>query len=779
MIPVLLTFLAAAAALVVAASFLARAADRIAESTGMAADGADPCRQQGRPVPGQRAGSSVVPSRTLGAASGSARSAIACAPRRGGQGASRPVRSRGPGLALGRAPMRPRRPLRLLLLLALAAPAAGHGGVYRGPWGGGAGGGATGGGFEGAPAGPAPLRAVPQPTGPASPGSALASPLDLTRWEFWWEHNQAPLLLLKTRVRTSGSATGVEGFYLGDGQRPQQSSLGPTDDQLRQRVIPALLAVLARETNDDLVTGAMVALAKIGDLGDAALGGEIEAQLLRRLADGAQDTRETAAVALGILASPRSIPTLAHLLWDTPEGRKLVRAGEVVYRTRAFAAYGLGLVGARATSEVDRQLVVSILRRALEEERTSTRDLGVASVLALGLVPLATLAPAALPRAGRDLAPPESSRQAQLDFVLALLRDPEGERLVRAQCPITLARLLAGLPEPHLGPYRTVIVGELLECLTRRREETEVVQSAVLALGAIGCNDAGSELDARIRRALTEVPRQVSEPQARAFALLALAEAGARYGGGPAHEGIDHARAFLIDQMLDGRNWLQPWAALAAGVLAWHVQGVEPQHPALAPLRRVLRDQLEDERQHEALAALALGAGLARSQDSAPHLMRLLRKGLPDATRGQVALALGLLGHVEAIEPLRALLPESRYRPELLRQAAMALGLLGDKEVGLQLATMLGDARSLATQAAIASALGHVGDRRTLDPLLALLESRLATERARAFAAVALGNVCDKELLPWNAKLGVGLNYRAAPPTLSDPGSGTGILDLF
>jgi HEAT repeat protein len=679
--------------------------------------------------------------------------------------------------------MRRRPLLRLLLLVTLAAPAAGHGGVYRGPWGGGAGGaaggGTLGGGFEGAPAGPAPLRTVPQPSGPASPGSPLGAAPDLTRWEFWWEHNQAPYLALKTRVRGSASATGVEGFYLGDGQRPQQSSLGPTDDQLRQRVIPALLAVLARETNDDLVTGAMVALAKIGDLGDVALGAEIEAQLLRRLSDGAQDTRETAAVSLGILASPRSVPTLAHLLWDTPAGRKLGRSGEVVYRTRAFAAYGLGLVGARATSEVDRQLVVSILRRALEEERTSTRDLGVACVLALGLVPLATLAPAAAPTRGRDLAPPESSRQAQLDFVLALLRDPAGERLVRAQCPVTLARLLAGLPEPHLGPYRAAIAGELIECLTRRREPSEVVQSAVLALGAIGSNDSGSELDARIRRELAAVPRQASEPQVRAFAYLALAEAGARYGGGPAHDGIDHARAFLVEQMIDGRNWLQPWAALAAGVLAWHVQGVEPQHPALVPLRRVLRDRLEGERQHEALAALALGAGLARAQDSAPHLMRLLRKGLPDATRGQVALALGLLGHVEAVEPLRALLAESRYRPELLRQVAMALGLLGDKEVGLQLASMLGEARSLATQAAIAAALGQIGDRRALDPLLALLENRLATERARAFAAVALGNVCDKEFLPWNAKIGVGLNYRAAPPTLSDPGSGTGILDLF
>ena len=44
---------------------------------------------------------------------------------------------------------------------------------------------------------------------------------------------------------------------------------------------------------------------------------------------------------------------------------------------------------------------------------------------------------------------------------------------------------------------------------------------------------------------------------------------------------------------------------------------------------------------------------------------------------------------------------------------------------------------------------------------------------------MALGNVADKELLPWNAKIAIGLNYRAAPATLSDPLTGSGILDIY
>ena len=57
-----------------------------------------------------------------------------------------------------------------------------------------------------------------------------------------------------------------------------------------------------------------------------------------------------------------------------------------------------------------------------------------------------------------------------------------------------------------------------------------------------------------------------------------------------------------------------------------------------------------------------------------------------------------------------------------------------------------------------------------------LFDHELA-DLSRAFAAVALGIVGDKEPLPWNAKVATGLNYRANVETLT--GSATGILDLL
>ncbi|MDP6368623.1 MAG: HEAT repeat domain-containing protein, partial [Planctomycetota bacterium] len=122
---------------------------------------------------------------------------------------------------------------------------------------------------------------------------------------------------------------------------------------------------------------------------------------------------------------------------------------------------------------------------------------------------------------------------------------------------------------------------------------------------------------------------------------------------------------------------------------------------------------------------------------------------------------------------------KSKYKAELLQQAAIALGLLGDKDLVPELVDMLTGAKSLASQAAISSALGFIGDARSIDPLISMLQDGQITDRARGFAAVALGLVADKEDLPWNAKIAVDTNYRASTSTLTSASEGTGILDIL
>jgi acetolactate synthase regulatory subunit len=62
-------------------------------------------------------------------------------------------------------------------------------------------------------------------------------------------------------------------------------------------------------------------------------------------------------------------------------------------------------------------------------------------------------------------------------------------------------------------------------------------------------------------------------------------------------------------------------------------------------------------------------------------------------------------------------------------------------------------------------------------PLKRMLFDQDLGHLPRAFAAVALGGVADKEPLPWNVKIAVGNNYRAAVETLTNQLSG--ILDIL
>src|SRR6185436_3647825 len=114
--------------------------------------------------------------------------------------------------------------------------------------------------------------------------------------------------------------------------------------------------------------------------GESAAAPDFVAVFERFLADRNQEIAETAALALGILASPKSIEDLAALLLDDDAGRALVGRSSVHYRTRAFAAYGLGLIGARNPDAITGERIVVLLHHALETDDTATADLKVACI---------------------------------------------------------------------------------------------------------------------------------------------------------------------------------------------------------------------------------------------------------------------------------------------------------------------------------------------------------------------------------------------------------------
>ena len=179
------------------------------------------------------------------------------------------------------------------------------------------------------------------------------------------------------------------------------------------------------------------------------------------------------------------------------------------------------------------------------------------------------------------------------------------------------------------------------------------------------------------------------------------------------------------------------------------------------------------------LGAFAVAAGILGDVEGKPLLLQRLDTERDDRARGYVALGLGLMNAREAVERLNTIVPESKYRPELLMQASVALGLLGDKDAVPKLIALLEESRGLATQASLSRALGFIGDRRSIEPLARMLRNQDLQPGARGFAAAALGIVADKDLLPWNSQIALDLNYRASTATLTNPAGGTGILDIL
>jgi HEAT repeat protein len=691
---------------------------------------------------------------------------------------------------------------KLLLASALAAGATfglqeltfSHGGTYRGPGdtvppggGGGGGGGGPSTPGPGGPGSPGPSGpSTPGPVGPGSPGGSPGAPAspttggggggpDLTAWTFWWEFNKEPYLNLKAMIHAGGTQTGSDGWWLGQGTKNDaKDSMRPSEEQIRQKVVPALLRALETESNNDILTGCMVALAKIGDEKDESGSSKFVEAIKPHLKSKVQEIAETAAVALGILANEDSAPDLVGLMRDNAVGRGLVGGGEVSLRTRAFAAYGLALLGARTQKEGKRSEIIENLVDVLENDQSSMRDIKVACLISIGLVPLEQIHPSDAAAEVKTLAA-QSCRVGQIEYLIRYFENvKENHYLIRAHAPAALARLLTGLPVEDHAAYKSRVAKLLLDgCEKNSKEKNEVIESCILALGQIGDNDS-EKLDEQIRTALIDATKDQSDQQSRNFSLIALAQTGGRIGAGdaPAKNKVsDH-----LQKSLAGKSQLQPWAGMAIGVYGRALTDNGAAAPAEAAM--ALRKVLEEEKSGDKLGAYAIAVGILKDLEARETLLEKLDKTKEELPRGYITVGLGLMGAREAIAPIQSIIKESKYKADLLKQAAIALGLLGDKELVPDLIKMLEEAKGLATQAALASALGTIGDSRSIDPLVAMLENKDITDSARGFAAVALGIVADKEALPWNSKISVDLNYRATTSTLNDT-EGTGILNIL
>ncbi len=698
---------------------------------------------------------------------------------------------------------------------------SGHGGTYRGPGdtvpagGGGGGGGGPSSPGSGGPS--APGGGGPSSPGPASPGAPGGGPggsgggpqspggggdagPDLTIWDYWWGFNREPYINLKSHIHSGAVVTGSDDFFLGRGEKQQaRDSLRPSEATIRSTVVPELQNALRTERSNHIVTGAMIALAKIGDpKGEDGKPEDGFSQDIKKfLADGNQEIAETAGLALGILASetPANLEILTALVNNKSDvlrsQHEVQLTGSISDRSRAFAAYGLGLIGYKAKDE-NRKQIVDTLTKLFEGEasKMATRDLAVACLTAIGITPLpideAAMASPVDTKKGFPRPTEIKNRFDQVMWVMSQFDNEQGiDFLVRAHAPITAARLLADLPAgPGADNLRGLVAKRLLQDITKlSKAKQEIQQSCVIALGQIGdCDD--QDLDKEIRAGLMSAREELAANlMAKNFAAIALAQVASRPGSGAnPMAGLDpkskeNVRKFFQETFSKAKSVYRPWVALAVGVLERGVQ--DNKYTSSTEMASMIREALREAKQPSEVGAFAISLGIMKDSGGKEVLRDKLNNISDDTAKGFTAVALGLIDDRESIELIQGIIKKSKYRPDLLKSAAIGLGILGDKTVVPELVTMLDSATGMASQAAISSALGFIGDSRSIDPLIAMLKDKQKTDNARGFAAVALGIVADKEELPWNTKISVNINYRANTSTLTSPDSGTGILDIL
>ena len=357
---------------------------------------------------------------------------------------------------------------------------------------------------------------IPKPRIPSipfyvfTPAQVVEDPAD---WRKWWEYNQEAYLDLDSRLHGSLS--------LGEAS-PGADAPKDYESWARARLEETLRGVIEKAGGSNAyVSSAVLALAGISEAKDAA---GLDPYVEFYLHEGTDDLRGAAALALAIEGRPGTLHALESLLADDTEGRQIAKAERVPVILRAYSAYALGLAGSRTSVAEERTQIARALFAALQGKDVA-EEIRVASVIALGLVPVADkLGPEGCDCGGLGH-DPESCRLSQIAWLCEVLGDDKQPVSVRVHVPTAIARLSSDMPEE----VRVIVAEALLPVLEKgAKEYGPVRQSCVLALGEIA-RPGESEIDRRIRATLQRTAG-FGEEASRRLALVALARGAGKPG---------------------------------------------------------------------------------------------------------------------------------------------------------------------------------------------------------------------------------------------------------
>ena len=601
-----------------------------------------------------------------------------------------------------------------------------------------------------------------------------------------------PYLVIEGRnpslPRTGGGFDDGGQHVPGRGDQEQGNAQHQTEHLIRKRVLPALLETLLAEEDANLVIPALIAAARLGEELSPPERKEVAEVLLAQVSNPVQKISETAVAGLGVLAWEDAAPLLASILADEPAGRKASGGGSIATRTRAWAAYGLGLMGRNAEREDVRVFCVRRLARFLEATDSSDQDVGTACALALGRIPL----PWSQELSERERTVAYSTRERQLALLEEVAEDDSRPRLERAAAVMSVGALLEdfdsaliqGSSKKNADANAVEARENALEYLSSilenpKRHERELVQSAAIAAGRAVDGDQ-DEIDTKLRRILTKLPRRARDQGARRFALIALGRAAGRAGheveGKPEGKGPSQAREALLEALSKSTAGRERWAALGLALL--ERERIDRGLPLNPDTAVALRRSFAKAKSPLDQGAFAIAIGLTLDIGAEELLLKSLEKNRNDSARGYIAVALGMIGSVRSIDPITAIAAESSQRPELLQHTSIALGLLRSPRVVDILGTQFKETKSNPVRNSLARALGRIGDVRSVPGLLNILGDEQRTESTRGLAAAALGLVCDQDPLPFRTVYSLDSNFISAPLSLFDPQQ-TGFMDLL
>ncbi|HGY90317.1 MAG TPA: HEAT repeat domain-containing protein [Planctomycetes bacterium] len=504
-----------------------------------------------------------------------------------------------------------------------------------------------------------------------------------TSWAAWWFFNDDRFLNLKAKVRSQEQDTDTSDLFMSPGA--SDTIVKVPAKKIREKVNPALEYALGDDFFDTRAAAA-IALGKTGFP-------ENIAHILKAVSDDDHRVRESACLGLGILGNKEAVPFLIHVMQNTREAKKALGrgTGDVLTRTRAFAALGLGLIGDR--TDISGTQAVSALIDMIKNNENGSRDLQVAPLTALGLMRATEAVP----------------------FLIDFAKDQENGAWQRAYAITALSKI-------GDQAAKDVLVKGL------RDKQNAVVQSSAMGLGLLTPAD-----DKKTIAALQRTVRRGRDLAAKNFAIISLGQIG----------GVSN-RNFLVRLVKKGNKFEKTFGALALAVYFNNQKNAGD--PERRDVAKMLHKAFNGAKDPIERGAYAISLGIMGYDTAAPDILKTLLKGGQASMRAHLCVALGLMRYEKSTKDIQDIVKE-KGDVDLRRNAAIALGLMGDKGAVDELKKEIQDsANSQAVQGAVVQGLGFIGDVSAVDTLVQMVKERSKfKDVTRAFAAVALGLLGDKD----------------------------------